>query len=245
MKPSFLPPSARINRQQVARQRLAAPGLCGPSLTEPSLTRRAWLTAGVAAALASLGACSFSRPAPVKTMVLVEAAPPPAAATTRAASLRIGVINVAAPFRGRTLVFRKDDITYESDFYSEFFVAPSAMLAEATAKALVAAKVFKRVIPPGAAPDDSEYVLDGFVSELYGDLREAGKPAAVLTATFYLSSATAAAVTAKVLWSREYRQRVPAADVSPAALARAWNTALSTMLADLARDLATADLSAP
>jgi cholesterol transport system auxiliary component len=150
---------------------------------------------------------------------------------------------VAAPFRGRTLVYRRDDLSYESDFYSEFFVAPSAMLAEATAKALTAAKVFRRVIPPGAAPDDSEYVLDGFVSELYGDLRDAGKPAAVLTATFYLSSATSP--TAKVLWSKEYRQRVPAADGSPDALARAWNAALSAMLAELARDLAAADLPKP
>ncbi len=48
-----------------------------------------------------------------------------------------------------------------------------------------------------------------------------------------------------MLWSREYRQRVPAADATPDALARAWNTALSAMLADLARDLAAADLPKP
>jgi cholesterol transport system auxiliary component len=192
---------------------------------------------------AMLASCSLSRPAPVKHMYLLEAAPPPAAAVQKIASLRIGVINVAAPFRGRALVYRRDDITYEADFYSEYFVVPAAMLGEATAKALTAANVFRRVIPPGAAPDDAEFVLDGFVTELYGDVRDAGKPAAVITATFYLS--TANSPTPKVVWSREYRQRVPVADGGPDALPRASNAALSAMLADLARDLAAASLPKP
>ena len=192
---------------------------------------------------ATLASCSLSRPAPVKQMYLLESAAPPAAAVQNTASLRIGVINVAAPFRGRALVYRRDDITYEADFYSEYFVAPAAMLGEATAKALTAANVFRRVIPPGAAPDDAEYVLDGFATELYGDLRAGDKPAAVITVAFYLSSANTA--TPKVVWSREYRQRVPVSDASPDALARASNTALSALLADLARDLAAAPLPKP
>ena len=183
-----------------------------------------------------LASCSLSSPAPVKHMYLLEAAAPPPAAVQKIASLRIGTINVAAPFRGRALVYRRDDLTYEADFYSEYFVAPAAMLGEATAKALTAANVFRRVIPPGAAPDDGEFVLDGFVTELYGDVREAGKPAAVITATFDLSIVGAPAT--RVIWSREYRQRVPASDGSSDALARASNTALAALLADLARDLA-------
>ena len=205
--------------------------------------RRAVGALALIAFSAALASCSFSRPAPVKHMVLLEAAAPPVASVAKLDTLRIGVVTVAAPFRGRTLVYRKDDVTYESDFYSEFFVAPAAMLAEATAKALAAAGGFRRVIPPGAAPDDAGYVLDAFVPELYGDNREAGKPAAVLAATFYLSSATSP--TPRVLWSRDYARRVPAGDGSPEALARAWNEALAAMLADLARDLAAAQLPKP
>jgi cholesterol transport system auxiliary component len=199
-------------------------------------------SAAIAAVLlaATLASCALSRPAPVKNMYLLDAAAPPPAAVQKIASLRIGVINVAAPFRGRALVYRRDDVTYEADFYSEYFVTPAAMLGEATARALTTANVFRRVIPPGASPDDGEYVLDGFVTELYGDVRDSGRPAAVITVTFYLS--TANTPTPRVIWSREYRQRVPVADGSSDALARASGSALSSILADLARDLAAATL---
>jgi cholesterol transport system auxiliary component len=189
---------------------------------------------------ALLSGCSLTRPSPVKHMYLLEASAPPAASAPKNASVRIGVINVAAPFRGRTLVYRRDDINYESDFYSEYFIAPAAMLAEATARALTAADVFRRVFPPGAAPDDSDYVLDGFATELYDDLRDPAKPAAVISVTFYLSSAKA--LTPTVVWSHDYKQRVEARDNSPDALVRASNAALSAILADLARDLAAAPL---
>ncbi len=41
-------------------------------------------------------------------------------------------------------------------------------------RALDRAGVFARVVPPGAPPD-GDYVLDGFVSALYGDVRESGE----------------------------------------------------------------------
>jgi hypothetical protein len=86
------------------------------------------------------------------------------AAAQKPLTLRMGALAVAAPFRGRQLVYRYDDLKYEADFYSEFFVAPASMLSEATARALVSSNTFKRVIPPGAAPDDGDYQLDGFVT---------------------------------------------------------------------------------
>jgi len=83
-------------------------------------------------------------------------------------------------------------------------------------------------------------VLDGFVSELYGDVRNPAAPVAVITVAFYLSPTNV--VAPGVIWSQEYRQRVAASSASPEAMAKAWNAALSTILADLARDLAAAEL---
>lgn len=193
----------------------------------------------VVAFATALASCSFTRQAPLKRTFLLEPASPPTASVQKLVSLRVGVVNVAAPYRGKAFVYRQDELKFEADFYNEFFVAPTAMLSEATARALAAANVFRRTIPPGAA-DAGDYVLDGFASELYGDARDPARLAAAVAITFYLTPANA--LTPNVIWSREYRQRAPLADATPDALARAWNAALATILADLARDLAAADL---
>ena len=207
----------------------------------PRLSRRQAIVAIASIAVASsLAACSFSRPAPVKRMFLLEPAMPAVAPAPTPASVRVGVVTVAAPFRGKAFVYRESELKYDADYYDEFFVAPAIMLSEATAKALIAANVFRRVVPFGAAADDGDYVLDGFVSELYGDVRNPAAPVAVITVAFYLSPTNV--VAPGVIWSQEYRQRVAASSASPEAMAKAWNAALSTILADLARDLAAAEL---
>ena len=201
--------------------------------------RRAVGALALIAFSAALASCSFSRPAPVKRTFLLEPAPPPMASVQKLAALRVGVVNVAAPYRGKAFVYRQDELRFDADYYNEFFVAPAAMLSEATARALASANVFRRTIPPGAA-DAGDFVLDGFASELYGDARDAAKPAAAIAITFYLSPANA--MTPNVIWSRDYRQRVAFTGSDPEALARAWNAALSAILADLAHDLAAAEL---
>jgi cholesterol transport system auxiliary component len=215
-----------------------------PSPTAPSLrvAFRHMLTAGAFIALAAaLASCSLTRPSPVKHMFLLEPTPPAAVSTAaKPVSIRIGVVNVAAPFRSRQFVFRESDLKFESDFYDEFFVAPAIMVSDATAKALAASNAFRRVVPFGATSDDGDYTLDGFVSELYADMRDAAAPAAVITVTYYLTPT--GALEANVVWSREYRQHVRISGAGPEAVARGWNAALSAILADLARDLAAAEL---
>ena len=174
-----------------------------------------------------------------KRTFLLEPALPPMASVQKLVSVRVGLVNVAAPYRGKAFVYRQDELKFDADYYNEFFVAPTAMLSEATSRALAAANVFRRTIPPGAT-DAGDYVLDGFASELYGDLREKGKPAAAVAITYYLLPANS--TVPNVIWSKEYRQRVPVTETTPDAFARAWNAALAAILADLARDLAATDL---
>jgi uncharacterized lipoprotein YmbA len=211
-----------------------------PALPSRASGPRVLALVALVAVVSTLAACSLSRPYAVKRTYMLEPTAPAAAAATKATSVRVGVVNVAAPFRGKSFVYRETDLKYEADFYDEFFIAPTAMLSDATAKALAAAKVFRRVVPFGAVADDGDFVLDGFVSELYADTRNAATPTAVLSITFYLSPNAVAG--SSVIWSREYRQRVAASGASPEALAAAWNTALSSILAELARDLAAAEL---
>ena len=188
----------------------------------------------------SMVACSLSRESVAKRTFLLEPTPPPMATVQKLTSLRLGLVNVAAPYRGKAFVYRQGELKYEADFYSEFFVSPAAMLSEATARALSAANVFRRTVPPGAS-DPADYVLDGFASELYGDMREPAKPVAAVAITYYLSPSNA--LSPNVVWTREYRQRAPAGAATPDAFAKALNVALSAILADLARDLAAAELA--
>jgi hypothetical protein len=63
---------------------------------------------------------------------------------------------------------------------------------------------------------------------------------ATIAVTYYLSPSNA--LSPNVVWTKEYRQRAPASAATAEAVARAWNVALSAILADLARDLAATDL---
>ena len=191
------------------------------------------------AALLLAGCSAITREAPVRQTFLLDPPAPPAVAPPQQASVRVGSVTVAAPFRGKAFVYRMSELRFETDYYVEFLVPPAAMLAEQTARALERAKAFTRVAGPGAAAD-ADWVLDGFASALYADAREAGKPAAELDVTYYLTRASGLAQTPA--WTREYRQRVPMRDASSAAYAESLNRAFGEIVAELARDLAGAEL---
>ena len=188
----------------------------------------------VAAAAAMLGACSLTRPSPVKQMYLIE--PPPASAVTPTSpyTARIGTVTVGAPYRDRTFVVREADLRFETDFYHEYVVAPAPMIAEAIARSLAEARVFAKVIPPGAPPE-AEFTIDAFVSSLFADNRDAKAPAAELAITFYVSRTDRALAP---MWSKSYVKRKPMASVSAEQYVAVQSASLGEILAELARDLA-------
>ena len=187
------------------------------------------------------GCAGLSRPSPVKQTYLLQAPPATQAATApRPGTLKVGTISVAAPFRGKSLVYREGDLKFESDFYNEFFVAPSSMLTESAAAWLATAGIFKEVLPAGANADGN-FVLEGFVSELYGDYRDVARPAAVLTGKFFLIDNRV--LSGVPTWQTELKQRVSISSRSPDALAAGFNSAWAAMLGDLARELAAARLA--
>ena len=213
----------------------------------PARTRRGALQrlAAIVAVSAIEGCTSIiTRPAPVRRTFLLDPPLPPAAGQgPKAGVLRIGAINVAAPFRGKQFVYRTSDLGFESDFYDEWFVPPGTMLADAVAKGLAAARVFERVVAAGTAGHAGDFVLDGFVSALFGDTRAGARASANLTVSFYLTAIDVPG--SAPVWTREYAQRSDVVGAGPDALAQGLNSALGAVLRGLARDLAAADLPKP
>jgi cholesterol transport system auxiliary component len=203
--------------------------------TSPDSARRALLLT-VALALAG---CGLTRPAPVKETYLLEPPPPPAVAKPQPTSIRVGVVNVAAPFRGRGLVYRASELRYETDYYQEFLIPPSTMLTELTSRALERSKAFARVVPPGSA-SSADWELNGFVSALYVDIRDNAKPAAEIAISFYLFAGNRAQE--MPAWTRDYQRRAPVPTQTAQAYAAALNAALGEIFTELTRDLATAEL---
>ena len=111
------------------------------------------------------------------------------------------------------------------------------MLTEQTARALVSARPFARIAGPGAAAD-ADWVLDGFASALYADTRDAGKPVAELSITYYLTPRGRRASRHRV-WTHEYHAPCArCATALPVAYADALNIAFGEIVAELAQDLA-------
>lgn len=185
------------------------------------------------------GCSSLTRDALVRQTFLLETPMPPVVAHPHPGTLRMGTVNVAAPFRGKTFVHRVSDLRFETDYYVEFLVAPVTMLTEETGRALNHAKPFVRVAGGGSTLD-AAWTLDGFASALYADMREPGKPVAELDIAYYLTPTAEYEQTP--VWNHQYHQRVPMRDASAAAYAEALNKAFAAIVAELARDLASAQL---
>ena len=148
--------------------------------------------------------------------------------------LKVRRIRVSPQYEGKGLVYRLGELSYESDFYNEFFISPVSMFTEEIRKRLAGSGLFKHVVDPSSLLD-STYVLEGAVTALYGDYRVSTASKAVMEIQFLLLQETA--VSPEIIFQRQYHKEEPLKGNTPDALAKSWNSALSQILTEFENDL--------
>jgi cholesterol transport system auxiliary component len=162
----------------------------------------------------------------------VRQAPP--ASLHSPATLRVRPFGVDQAFAGKALVYRVAAFRYEPDFYDQFLVAPGVMVMEKTRDWLADSGLFQRVYS-AHGPEETTYVLEGNVIEMYGDFRNVSAPQAIMEIRFYLQARPD--TTGTVVLAKTYRAETPIAERTPAAVVAALSMDLADLLGRLEVDL--------
>ena len=182
----------------------------------------------IAVLVLSLLACSLPTRAPVTPtsyMVNPERSGVPLKNRT-SYWLKIGPVSVAAPYDGRSLVYRLGDQRFEKDFYHVYTALPAEMVSNAERQWINQSGIFS------AAVGQSNtffpyYTLQATVNEFYGDYRV--RPEAVVSMEFFLTVENGGKVN-PMIGNIRYTKRIALKDNTPAALVLGQQQALAEIL---------------
>ena len=148
--------------------------------------------------------------------------------------LTVRRFRVSPRYEGKGLVYRLKELSYESDYYNEFFILPASMFTEEIRKRLAGSGLFKHVLDPSSLLD-STYILEGAVTALYGDYRVSTAPKAVMEIQFFLLHETDS--NPKIIFQSQYLKEEPFKNNTPDALVKSWNAVFNQILTEFETDL--------
>jgi len=141
--------------------------------------------------------------------------------------------NIDRAFSGKSLVYRKSETIYETDFYNKFLISPDDMITEKTRGWLSESGLFKTVTEPGSYVE-ATHALQGSIIELYGDFRTRSSSKAVMKTRYYVVDLS----DKSVVFNKSYEAQVNAKDNTAASIVQALGQCLVTILTELEADLA-------
>ena len=198
-------------------------------------TTTAAITLLVLALLAGCG--SLAKPYPDKTLHAIHVGDPPTPAGSAAVSpmvLRVDRVVVAEPYDATLFVYQVGESSFKSDYYNGFIALPSRLLTGEVNSFLAKSGLFKTVLLAESAAD-YQLSLETNVTSMYGDYRDGHPPAAVLAARFFVVDQAKGSFT--VIFDKTYTQSTPIEGQGPEALVKAYETAWTALLTQLAGDL--------
>lgn len=149
--------------------------------------------------------------------------------------LEIRRFTIDSAFAGKGLIYRTGQFEYESDFYSEFLISPSAMVTEKTRNWLSGSGLFKRVLDIGSQIDPT-HIIEGNITALYGDLRDESSPKAIMEIRVFLLKAGAGEEPVLV-FGQKYKASANIEPDGPEGMVEALDRCLEKILSSLERDL--------
>ncbi len=189
-------------------------------------------------AIITAGCSGLSKKYPEREFYMFEVPPvnikyPP----VKDAFLEVTRFTISPGSDGKEFIYRTGEVSYESDFYHQFFRPPGAMLTEVAGRWLNDAGLFQDVFG-SVTQADANYFLEANVLRLYGDFRSS--PKAVMEIQFlFLKYSTDSSYddNTKIVLAKNYSREIPIASKAPKDLMRGWNTALGEILNALLADL--------
>lgn len=147
--------------------------------------------------------------------------------------LWIDTVSVLPPYNIRNLILRKNDVEFETSYYTELLLLPAENIQNELYRWFASSGLFEEVSLTERA--GMSHRLAATVLDFYGDT--AAKEA-VLKIKLNLLDETNRVQ--RVLLSRDYSRRIPVDEVSAEELIRAYNLALTQILGDAEADVAEA-----
>lgn len=158
-------------------------------------------------------------------------------APVKGAIAEVARFNVSPGSEGKEFIYRTGGVSFESDFYNQFFRPPGAMLTETTIRWLGNTGLFQEVLST-VTQAGANYFIEGNVVQLYGDYRSS--PKAVMQIQFLLLKYTSEDTyddNTGIVFANSYTSEIPIAAKTPNDLMMGWNTALGEILNAFLGDL--------
>lgn len=185
-------------------------------------------------AMCALG-CNMSRPYPQKTLFALDPGQAPkASAPVSPATVVVRSVYVASPFDAQTFFYRRAGSQYELDYYNGFVAAPEQLLTGSLLTWMGQSGLFAAVVESSSRMT-AQYVLEGNVTEMYGDYCDPKAPQARMAASFFLLDVRP--VDAAIVFQKSYHACAPIGGSGPEAMAAAVNAAYRNILVELSGDL--------
>ncbi|MEW6143805.1 MAG: hypothetical protein AB1598_02190 [Thermodesulfobacteriota bacterium] len=177
------------------------------------------------------GCTGLSKSYPERSYFMFEV--PPVAqkpAPVKGAIAEVSRFSVSPGSEGKEFIYRTGELSYESDFYNQFFRPPGAMLTEITIRWLGDTGLFQDVLST-VTQAGANYFIEANVVQLYGDYRSS--PKAVMQIQFLLLKYTTDDTyddNTGIVFANSYTSEIPIPSKTPGDLMTGWNTALGEIL---------------